>query len=696
VDEECQTTMASDTPIVDLFCDDRASGTVIGTSGRRGAVRLGRDVEGQIAIDHGALRFRPLLTPGWGRQGIAYGPFRRVGGLVLAVSITNGHNTSQGSCIPEHIVKRIRRWFLGPDVDAWPVRLAAWVLGPRRKGTLRRFRWWVRSTSKTYHSPNYNENLAVGWFTSVAPGDPLVDGCGFIVHAAEGENGELWARVGDRCLSAFRRLKNLQIYYIVALRERGAAYYAAASDGAHGLAGFPMMRPIAIDPFNSDERLYAGIHQCVLGQIGFRVDTRVHGVYIARIPQFAPAFGAAHAADSLTVGVTERVAALGDAWRTLCGHVVRSEGGAIAVQGNALAILDPGAPSGLIHALVESTDATGRAGLAWRVRDGGSYWLLTVSSKGCALVRRQEGTDITVASDAERRLKANTRHSVQVLDAHGQIGCYFDGERLFEAWFEEDYLEGETGVGVWLEGTGSAHLRDFEAHPREVAMPAAIPFSPPWKRLGERVKYADDFAGPPGDLTRHTLAFGEGEWVKTLGTGSIETDGVGAARVRATVERPNPGRVFYTLPWSRPDFADLETTITPPGHGRGQMQRCRSGLVFWQDTDNYVSFTVWLDDAYEGSSAVLFPKRHGFEELYDAIWTNIWDKVDWGKPFRLRVTFDGEHFTVFIGDEPVMQRSLTDIYPDDPPLRITRVGLAVNWEWGNDTGSRFEAFVARW
>src|SRR5690606_17661419 len=64
--------------IVDMFSDDRPAGTVIGTAEIPGAVRLGCDIERQIAIDHGALRFQPLITPGWGRQGIAYGPFPRM------------------------------------------------------------------------------------------------------------------------------------------------------------------------------------------------------------------------------------------------------------------------------------------------------------------------------------------------------------------------------------------------------------------------------------------------------------------------------------------------------------------------------------------------------------------------------------------------------------------------------------------
>ena len=98
---------------------------------------------------------------------------------------------------------------------------------------------------------------------------------------------------------------------------------------------------------------------------------------------------------------------------------------------------------------------------------------------------------------------------------------------------------------------------------------------------------------------------------------------------------------------------------------------------------------------YNGASIALFPKRHGFEELYDAVWTMVWDQASWGRPFRLRVAFDGENFLVYVGDEPILQRRMTDLYPNDLPLQITRVGIAVNWEWGNDTGSRFEKFTAR-
>jgi hypothetical protein len=677
--------------LVDTFSDDRAAGTVIGTSTTSGQTRLGRDIERQIAVDHGALRFQPLIIPGWARQGIAYGPFRREPGLVLAVSITNGHNTSQGTPIPEHIIKRFGRWLLGPGVDPWPARLLALVRGPRKKGTLRRFWWWMRSTNRTFLQPPLNENLAVGWFTSEAPGAPPNDGCGFVIHAAEGENGELWARVGSRCLSAFRRLKNLRVYYVVVLRKRGAIYYAAASQGAHGLPGFPMMRPIAIDPDNDDETLYAGIHQSVLGQIGFRVDTRVYGVHIERLPEFSSVSGMALACDPLPGNwPPEDAGGLHGGWRVRRVTVTGVEGDDIR-----LAVLEPNAPSGLIHALIDAGDSPARIGIAWRILDTSNFWLLSLSTECCTLGRVHNGRQELLACDTRRVFAPNATHSVQILDGGGQIGCYLDGERLFDAWFEDPALEDATGVGMLLNEECAVRVRDFEAHGREVPMPSAIRFDGPWQRVGEHIGAADDFGGASGDLDGRTPTLGDGRWERTLGIGCIEGGGA-RAQVRASREKPHPGRTFYTLPWAQPAFADLEVTITPPGHGRGEGHYCRSGLVFWQDRDNYLSFTAYVDDVYNGSSIALFTKRHGFEELYDAIWTMLWDKFHWGKPSRLRVAFDGNRFAVFVDNEPVMQRALTDLYPEDPPLRIVRVGLATNWEWGNDTGSTFQSLTARY
>lgn len=674
-------------PLIDAFTDDRAAGRVLGTAATTGARRLGRDVERQMAIDHGALRLQPLITPGWQRQGIAYGPFRRAPGLTLAVAITNGHNTSQGSRLPEDLVRRLWRWARGPEVDPLPQRLRRALGAGQRKRVLRRFLWWLRSWGALYNLPDHNENLAVGWFTSEAPNDPLTDGCAFIMRAAEGNNGELWARTGECCLSAFHGLQNLQVFYLVTQRERGAIYYVAAGEGARGPAAFPMMRPVAIDAFNTDETLYAGIHQCALGQIGFRVDTRVHKVHVEHVAALSARFSGSHAADSLTGS-----GPLAGDWRVLRGSGERTDRGARAPAGETLAIRMPDQASGLLHALAESSG--GEVGLVWRAEDENNYWLLALGPDGAKLVRMAMGAGTVVASDATHVLQPGVAHSVQILDSGTELGCYLDGARLFGRWFHDSFLADATGVGVWWGDNSGASVRDFEAHPRAVPIPPSIAFDAPWSRFGSYVVLADDFAGTAPELAGRCVATGDAVWEKTVGRG-VACLQDGSARVRASVEAPNPGRTLYTLPWSNGEFADLAVTITPPGSGRGGRQNCRCGLVFWQDNDNYLTFTTYLDDLYNGASIALFTKRNGFEELYDAVWTMLADRVVWGRPFDLRITFDGVHFVVLIDGEPVLQRSLTDIYPADPGMRVTRVGIAVNWEWGNDTGSTFKAFRAR-
>jgi hypothetical protein len=91
----------------------------------------------------------------------------------------------------------------------------------------------------------------------------------------------------------------------------------------------------------------------------------------------------------------------------------------------------------------------------------------------------------------------------------------------------------------------------------------------------------------------------------------------------------------------------------------------------------------------------LFFRSQGYERLYDACWTNVGRTVCWGRPFRLRLAFDGWQVMTWLNDEPVLYRRIRDIYPKAPRVRIEQVGLVANWEWGDDTGTRFRNFTAR-
>ena len=49
----------------------------------------------------------------------------------------------------------------------------------------------------------------------------------------------------------------------------------------------------------------------------------------------------------------------------------------------------------------------------------------------------------------------------------------------------------------------------------------------------------------------------------------------------------------------------------------------------------------------------------------------------------------------YINGEPVFYRALSDIYPSWKKLEIKQIGLVTSWEFGNDTGTIFQNFVAK-
>lgn len=208
---------------------------------------------------------------------------------------------------------------------------------------------------------------------------------------------------------------------------------------------------------------------------------------------------------------------------------------------------------------------------------------------------------------------------------------------------------------------------------------------------------ADDFAGPAGDLRGSPTSAGGHRWERLLGEGVMERTGSGGARVRATVADPNPGRTVYGVPWDDPAGIEVATVVTPPGTGRGERHQGRSGLVVWQDPDNHLVINHFIDDGSVGVSISAFLRTRGEETMceWDAVWTNVGSRVRWGEAFRLSVACDGRQFLCRVDGEPVLYRALTDYRSDAAPLDIRGAGLVANWEWGDDTGTRFGDFSVR-
>jgi hypothetical protein len=684
------TAVAEAPEVRDTFTSDAPCGAVLGT-------RLGIDSERALSIDHGALRVGPLLEPGWGKAGIAYGPFERTGGVALAVFMLNGHNTAQVENLPDPLPQRLYQWLRGSGAYSLPARLGQWLHSGQLARTWLQFRWWMRLRKGRRSLRGLDENLAVGWFPVPVPKDPPGTGSAFVMHATGPDNGELWANAASRALPVLRNVHNLPMYFVVVLRERGAAYYAASAPQSAGLPAPPWLRPLAIDAHGTDRSVYASITQSTIGQIGFRVDSRVYGVRIARVPDLAQWCGTAFAADTLLgEGALEaQPAERGGVWTILSGPLQRTAEGLAAQASQAGAELRGTTECGLLHALVRLGPSGDGVAVTWRGEEDGCL-AFEIDAAGCSLVRWKAGNRELLARGKSETLASGEVLAVQVNDYDGAVECSVGGVHEISAQVAQASGRSAHGVGVrFAAAGGQARVSHLEAHAGRVRMPqeldlGTIDFPPP-----SCVRMRETFEGSARSLEGKALTEGGRTWRRLIGRGAIRVLGDGSARVAASAAEPNPGRTAFGFDWDEPDFVELEMRLTPPGTQQKQRERSRSGFIVWQDPDNYVIVNVWNSDVYGGASVSSFFHLQGFENIYDAVWTNVGRRVWFGREVLLRLAFDGEQFLVSLDGEPVLYRRLTDVRPGCARLRVKQVGIAANWEWGDDTGSRFRNFIAR-
>jgi len=328
-------------------------------------------------------------------------------------------------------------------------------------------------------------------------------------------------------------------------------------------------------------------------------------------------------------------------------------------------------PPGLVCARLEGSGAE----VFWRAGPGPDRFALRLEDGGLELW-------VTIGGATERLgREASVAGPVfaQVLDDGETIRVLLDGAPAFGAPRRDSRLADRAGAGV-----GGAVVA-FETHPREVAVPSRLAVPAAWDERGEEPLFSAGLAGPAGEEPGVP-------WRKRVGKGRVLLDGAGGARVDADRAHPNPGRLVYTRPWPQSGFAEIAVDHTPPGAAEGEGEAGRIGLVFMQDPGNYLIVNVWVDDAYPGSSISSFLVLDGEEDHYRAVWCNVGRRVRWGVRSRLAIACDGMRWTARLDGVPVLHRSLRDVYPGTPRLRIEEVGFAANWEWGDDTGSLVHEF----
>lgn len=233
----------------------------------------------------------------------------------------------------------------------------------------------------------------------------------------------------------------------------------------------------------------------------------------------------------------------------------------------------------------------------------------------------------------------------------------------------------------------------------EFVLPCAIPSHR--RGLDDPIELTGRLGGTAPDLAGSTT--GGRTWRHAVGKrrmhldddGAVVGDAVAVAnRKLARLVRPSGQRTAYVLDWEG-QAGSISAEITPPGTGRGEGHAGRGGLILFQDPDNYQIVNDWLDDEYGGASVSAFRRINGHEEVFDAVWTNVGQRITWGRRHELSLAFDALGFTAYVDGVAVLGRDYGDVYPNNGSLQVNAVGICANWEFGDDTGSRFHSFTAR-
>lgn len=585
------------------------------------------DTESIISIDHGALRIKDATTGGWQRHGIV-ASLTRAAGLAIAYRFVDGDVQTTG------------------------------------------------------------EHIAVGVFTSNNPADPTNDGHAVVVEGNGTKAGRFRVNLSSDATGLFQSIKQVEMLLIVVLRATGAAYYIAAPTNARGVGktAHPAVRPIGINPGGSDATVYPSLWQN--DGTGALTSTRLFDLAAYQVDDWANWYGAAQTADNLSGGsgsINGVTADIGGSWTLQSGTMALDATGAKA-SAAALATLPCVATSGLIKMTVQTGSPVGWAILAFRFQDANNYWWFGATSNQVTLRRTVGGVDTTVASSGVPFLIANATNTLQVIDDGSEIHCFLNGTEVPGiGGYTSTILASATGVGIRFISAANVWVSDIEAHARSISLPAPIRFAL-FDPTGETTVATDDFSGAVADLLGKTTTTGGLVWSRQNGSGNIALTGSGTAQIDAA----NTVDALYKIAWSEGAFCDAQLDVTPPGAAYGSGEICRTGLLFYQDTNYWLAVRLFVDDLQTNASEIEVVLNYAGEAVVQRV--NFGTEIAHGVAKTLRAAFNGDRWMVHLSGEAVMSGAITDVSANYAAITIAGVGI---YAGNNDTGSIVDNFSAK-
>jgi hypothetical protein len=150
--------------------------------------------------------------------------------------------------------------------------------------------------------------------------------------------------------------------------------------------------------------------------------------------------------------------------------------------------------------------------------------------------------------------------------------------------------------------------------------------------------------------------------------------------------------LIYGVPWANTSFADLSIVGTPPGSAYGVGDNARIGMVFWQDTNNWIGPRLYVADDQENAAEIEIQYQYNGGSVTVLRRVNFGTEINHGVSSTLSMVFDGNAFVCYLGTEPVFTWKLSWQHPGHTPWSINYVGITSD---SGDAGSTWDNFIAK-